>query len=273
MKKIIGIILAIITVVTCVFAFAGCSSIKDPSPAGIKEYGSLVIATNATFPPFEYQDENGNIVGWDMDIAAEFAKKLGVELVIENMKFDSVLIAPGKGKAHIAMAGISRSDERDEYLDFTQGVFDSSQVIIVKEDSTITGPMDLAGKVIGVQQATVGQLLGEMDADWAYYKNDKGETVAALGEPKDVKPFSTGAAAVADLVQGKVDAVIIDKFPAQKFVESNPGTKILEETVLDDTYAFAVKEGNKELVDWLNAAIDAMKADGTLDAINKKYFG
>ena len=270
MKKTIISVLLIAVMVVGAFALVGCNDkgITDSTPNGIKEYGKLVVATNAYFPPFEYKDADGKIVGWDIDIAKALADKLGVELVIEDMEFDSVLLAPGVNKAHIAMAGISYSEKRDQNLDFSKGVFDSSQVIIVKNDSTINGPFDLGGKKIGVQSGTVGQLLAEMDPDWA----GEGEDVC-LAAPGSVSKYSTGAEAVLALTQGKVDAVIIDKFPAQKFVENYAGTKIADESVFDDEYAFAVKEGNKELVDWINAALDEMKADGTMDAINKKYFG
>ena len=198
----------------------------------------------------------------------ELAKKLGVKLVIEDMEFDSVLLAPNANKAHISMAGISYSEKRDETLDFTVGVFDSSQVIIVKADSAINGPFDLGGKKVGVQSGTVGQLLAEMDPDWAGEGDD-----VCLAEPASVSKFSTGAEAVIALTQDKEDAVIIDKYPAENFVKNNAGIKIAEETVFDDEYAFAVKEGSKELVKWLNEAIAEMKADGTMDAINAKYFG
>jgi ABC-type amino acid transport/signal transduction systems, periplasmic component/domain len=269
MKKLISVILMLTIVIGCMFAFTGCQkSIEDASPTGIKKYGSLVIATNATFPPFEYKDENGTIVGWDIDIAKAFADKLGVELVVENMDFDAVLLATTQNKAHISMAGISYNEKRDKTLDFTIGVFDSSQVIIVKNGSTINGPFDLADKVVGVQNATVGQLLAEMDPDWA----GEGEDVC-LAAPAEVKKYPSGAEAVLALTQDKVDAVIIDKFPALEFVKQYAGLKIADTTVFDDEYAFAVKEGNKELVDWLNAAIEEMKKDGTMDKINKKYFG
>ncbi|MBQ7652768.1 MAG: transporter substrate-binding domain-containing protein [Clostridia bacterium] len=276
MKKITKIIVAILTLavmVGCVSVFAACkkeeASITDATPEGIKKYGSLVVATNAYFPPFEYKDEEtGKITGWDMDIAQKLADKLGVKLVIADMEFDSVLLAPGANKAHISMAGISYSEKRDQTLDFSVGVFDSSQVIIVKNDSDIAGPFDLGGKTVGVQSGTVGQLLAQMDPDWAGEGED-----ACLAAPGNVSKYTTGAEAVLALTQGKVDAVIIDKFPAQKFVENYQGVKICEETVFDDEYAFAVKEGNKELQQWLNEAIAEMKADGTMAAINAKYFG
>ena len=119
-----------------------------------------------------------------------------------------------------------------------------------------------------MQSGTVGQLLAEMDPDWAGEGDD-----VCLAEPASVSKFSTGAEAVLSLSQGKVDAVIIDKFPAQKFIQNYSGLKIADESVFDDEYAFAVKEGNKALVDWLNAAIEEMKTDGTMDTINAKYFG
>lgn len=270
MKKILIAVMAVILAVSCVCAFAACADkgISDSTPEGIKKYGKLVVATNAYFPPFEYKNDKGEIVGWDMDIAAELAKKLGVELVIEDMEFDSVLLAPGVNKAHIAMAGISYSEKRDETMDFSDGVFDSTQVIIVKEGSSINGPFDLAGKTVGVQSGTVGQLLAEMDPDWAGEGDD-----VCLAEPGTVMKYTTGAEAVLALTQNKVDAVIIDKFPAQNFIKNYAGTKIAENSVFDDTYAFAVKEGNKELVEWINQALKEMKEDGTMDAINQKYFG
>lgn len=268
MKKVLTIVMVIALVAVSMVALFACNGIKNATPDGIKEYGKLVVATNAYFPPFEYHDENGNITGWDMDIAAELAKKLGVELVIEDMEFDSVLLAPGANKAHIAMAGISYSEKRDKTLDFSDGVFDSSQVIIVKQGSSINGPFDLGGKTVGVQSGTVGQLLAEMDPEWA----GTGEKVC-LAQPGNVSKFTTGAEAVLALNNGSVDAVIIDKFPAQNFVKNYSGLIICENTVFDDEYAFAVKEGNKELVAWINQALKEMKEDGTMDQINKKYFG
>jgi len=268
-SKILALVLAVATLAVCCFSLAACNKgITDSTPDGIKKYGKLVVATNPYFPPFEYIDEDGQYAGWDMDLAKALANKLGVDLEIVSMEFTSVLAAPNTNKAHIAMAGISYSEKRDETLDFTMGVFDSTQVIIVKNDSTITGPFDLLGKTVGVQSGTVGEYLAEMDPDWAGEGAD-----ACLAAPASVKKFTTGAEAVADLIKGGCEAVIIDKYPAETFVAKNTGIKIAKDSVFDDEYAFAVAEGNKELVDWLNAAITELKADGTFDAINKKYFG
>ncbi|MCQ2409040.1 MAG: transporter substrate-binding domain-containing protein [Clostridia bacterium] len=274
--KVLAVVLAIATLTACLcFTLTACNTdkgITDSSPEGIKEYGKLVVATNAYFPPFEFVDKSGKITGWDMELAKALADKLGVELEILNVEFDSVLVAPGTNKAHIAMAGISKTEERDKTMDFTDGVFNSSQVIIVKNGSTISGPMDLAGKVVGCQLGTIGQYLGNMDPDYAFYEDEFGQTVASLGAPKQCVAYTTGAEAVMALKNGSIDAVIIDKYPAESFVKAYEGIKILSEAVYEDEYAFAVAEGNKALVDWLNQAIAELKADGTMEALNQKYF-
>lgn len=287
MKKVISIIISVL-LVSAVFTFAGCTqkdvgyktgtytkAITDNSVEGIKAHGTLVVATNPEFPPFESM-EGANAVGWDIDLAYAIAKELGVELFVNTMDFTSVLASPNAKKCHIAMAGITANEERSKTLTFTNTVFNSSQVIIVKSDNTtINGPMDLEGKHVGAQKGTVGELLGNLDPDWAF---DEGNPI--LGRPSNCSPYNSGAMAVQALINGQIDAVIIDQFPAEKFVEANTGKiKIvanadgLYNSVFDDEYAFAVEKGNDNLVNYLNELLDKFKTDGTLDEINKKWFG
>ena len=206
-----------------------------------------------------------------MDIAQAFADLLGVKLEIRNMEFDSVLGAVASGTADIGMAGISYSESRDKTVDFSNGVFNSSQMIIVKSDNTdIEDAYDLEGKVVGAQRGTVGDLLAQLDPDWA----SDGEGGYILGKPADVKGFGTAVEAVQALAQGSLDAVILDKMPAEAIVDKMSGAvKILEKSVFDDEYAFAVAEGNAELQAWINDAIDTLKENGKWDEITKKYFG
>ena len=240
------------------------------SLAAIKAAGVLVVATNAAFEPFEYIAADGSYVGWDMDIAQAFADLLGVKLEIRNMEFDSVLGAVATGIADIGMAGISYSETRDKTVDFSKGVFNSSQMIIVKSNNTdIEDAYDLEGKVVGAQRGTVGDLLAQLDPDWA--SDGKGGFI--LGKPSSVKSFGTAAEAVLDLANGRVDAVILDKMPAEAIVGKISGVKILENSVFDDEYAFAVAEGNAELQTWINEAIDTLKENGKWDEITQKYFG
>ncbi len=271
MKKKTSVILivAAIMIVSLTACFAGCGGTSGRTPEQIQEAGTLIIATNAAFPPFEYT-ENGEYLGWDMDIARAFADLLGVEVQIRNMEFDSVLSAVATGQADIAMAGISFSEERDKTVDFSEGVFNSSQMIIVRsEDTSINGPMDLAGKVVGAQRGTVGHLLAQLDEDWAFDENGN----AILGQPSTVLPYGTAAEAVQALAQGSLDAVILDQMPAEAIVaQRNGDVKILEKSVFDDEYAFAVAEGNSALAEWINNAIATLKENGTWDEITDKYF-
>ena len=271
MKKASIIIVATLLVVASLaLCFAGCGT-KGKTPAEIKEAGVLIVATNAAFEPFEYIAEDGSYVGWDMDIAQAFADLLGVKLVINNMDFDSVLGAVAAGTADIAMAGISYSETRDKTVDFSKGVFNSSQMIIVKSDNTdIEDAYDLEGKVVGAQRGTVGDLLAQLDPEWA----SDGEGGYILGKPSEVIAYVTAAEAVQALAQGSVDAVILDKMPAETIVAKRDGdVKILKASVFDDEYAFAVAEGNAELQAWINDAIDTLKENGKWDEITKKYFG
>ncbi len=227
---------------------------KSDGTAQIKtvEAGKLTLATNAEFPPYEYHDGD-KIVGIDMDIADAIAKKLGLEVQIEDIAFDSVILEVTSGKADIGLAGISATDERKQSVDFSDTYTTSKQLIIVKDDSPIKGSKDLEGKTVGVQTGTTGDILAS--------------------DIKDVKPerYDKGMDAVQALSQGKVDAVIIDSEVAKKFVEETSGLKVLDEAFADENYAIAIKKGNKELLDSVNKALSELKSDGTIDSIIAKY--
>lgn len=280
-KKLLIVIAVVLVAVVAAVGLTACVDLAGMGPDEIKEYGTLVIATNAEFEPFEYFDKDGEtIIGWDMDIARELARLLGVKVDIQHMEFDSVLSAVSTGRAHIAMAGISINPTRDETVDFSENVFDSTQMIIVRSDNMdIQDAFDLEGKVVGGQNGTVGLQLAQMSEDWAYDFDDEGNVLLdspILGKPAKAKGFQSGALAVTDLINGKLDAVILDKYPAEAIVSKaeNAGkVKILETPVFEDAYAFAVSEGNKALADWINSAIAEMKESGFWEQNMTKYFG
>ena len=280
-KKLLIVIAVVLVAVVAAVGLTACVDLAGMGPDEIKEYGTLVIATNAEFEPFEYFDKDGKtIIGWDMDIARELARLLGVKVDIQHMEFDSVLSAVSTGRAHIAMAGISINPTRDKTVDFSENVFDSTQMIIVRSDNTdIQDAFDLEGKVVGGQNGTVGLQLAQMSEDWAYDFDDEGNVLLdspILGKPAQAKGFQSGALAVTDLINGKLDAVILDKYPAEAIVSKaeNAGkVKILETPVFEDAYAFAVSEGNKALADWINSAIAEMKESGFWEQNMTKYFG
>lgn len=247
MKKILALVLA---VAMMSFAFAGCGKKENIT---ITE-GTLTMGTNATFPPYEYTDENGDIIGIDAEIAAAVAEELGLKLEIKDMEFDSLIPAVQAGSIDIAFAGMTVTDERKESVDFSDTYAKGVQVIIVPEDSKIASPDDLEGKKIGVQTGTTGDI---------YCTDDFGQ--------ENVKQFNNGALAVAALTQGQVDCVIIDNEPAKNFVKSNKGLKILETSYADEDYAAAVSKENNELLKKVNEAMKTLKDNGKIDEIISKY--
>ena len=216
--------------------------------------GKLTMSTNAEFPPYETTTDSGELEGIDIDVAAAIAEKLGLELQVDDMDFDAALLAAQNGKSDMVMAGVTVTDERLKVMDFSDTYAEGIQSIIVKEDSPIASPDDLADKMIGTQRGTTGYI---------YCSDDFGDD--------HVTPYDSGLTAVQALVNGQVDAVVIDNAPAQEFVEANPGLKILDTAYAQEDYAIGVAKGNTQLLDAINGALEELEADGTLQAIVDKY--
>lgn len=216
--------------------------------------GKLTMSTNAAFPPYEMTTDSGEFEGIDIDVAAAIAEKLGLELQVDDMDFDAALLAAQNGKSDMVMAGVTVTDERLKVMDFSDTYAEGIQSIIVKEDSTIASPDDLADKMIGTQRGTTGYI---------YCSDDFGDD--------HVTPYDDGLTAVQALNNGQVDAVVIDNAPAKEFVEANPGLKILDTAYAQEDYAIGVAKGNTQLLDAINGALEELKADGTLQAIVDKY--
>jgi len=216
--------------------------------------GKLTMATNATFPPYEMTTDSGDIEGIDVDTAKAIAEKLGLELQIDDMDFDAALLSVQQGKADIAMAGITVTDERKAVMAFSDSYATGIQSIIVPEGSDIASPDDLADKKIGTQRGTTGYI---------YCTDDFGED--------SVVAYDNGLTAVQALNNGQVDAVVIDNAPAKEYVAANPGLKVLETSYAEEDYAIGMNKDNTALVEAVNAALEELKADGTLQSIVDKY--
>ena len=243
MKKILALILAVLFIMT---TFAACG--------GNAEDDTLTMGTNAAFPPYEFTDDAGNVIGIDAEIAQAVADKLGKKLVIKDMDFDSLLTAVQGGSCDIVFAGMTVTDERKQAVNFTQTYATGVQVIIVKDGSAIKTADDLEGKMIGVQKGTTGDI---------YCTDDYGQ--------ENVKQFDNGALAIEALKNGQVDCVVIDNEPAKNFVKANAGLSILDTEYVKEDYAAAIAKDNTELLNAVNKAMDELKADGTIDKIIKKY--
>lgn len=242
MQKILAVLLAVCLI-------AGISACGGSGG----DDNQLIMATNANFPPYEYH-EGGEIVGIDVEIAQAIAEKLDKELKIEDMEFGAIIDAVASGKADMGVAGMTVREDRLENANFSDPYTTATQVIIVQEDSDITEADHLADKSVGVQENTTGDSVVSDDYPDA-----------------DVQRYKNGADAVQALVQGKVDAVVIDNEPAKVFVSQTEGLAILESPYAVEEYAIAIAKDNDELLEQVNTVIGELKEDGTLQQIIDKY--
>ena len=225
--------------------------------------GELHMATNAAFPPYEMTSDGEGYDGYegiDVEVAAKIAEKLGLKLVIDDMEFGSVITSVQSGKADMAMAGLTVTEERKQNVDFTDSYATGVQVVIVPEDSDIARVDDLANdKMIGCQDGTTGYI----------YCSD---TVENGGYGEDhVTSYTNGAMAIEALKAGKVDAVVIDNEPAKQFVAVNEGLKILDTEYIVENYAIGISKDNPALCEAVNKALNELIDDGTVKQIVDKY--
>ena len=247
MKKLIALILALVVCLT----MAACGS-KGKSLEDIQKAGKLVVATSPDFPPFEYLDGD-KVVGIEVEILQMIADELGVQLVIEQMDFDSVLPGVQSGKYDVGMSGITITDKRKKNADFTQPYFLASQAIVVLADSNISGKADLAGKKISVQTGTTAD---------EYCR----------GEGYEVFAYQANNDACSALTSGKVDAWVVDNEVALDLsAQTNGATKVLNEAMTSEPYGFAFAKGSTTLVAKIDELLDKWLADGTIKAIFDKY--
>ena len=246
MKKLMSVLLV---AVMAMAMLTGCGSGSASN--------TIKFGTNAEFPPFEFvaaQGVIGEYDGIDMALAKKIGEEIGMTAEIENIEFDSLLIALQNGQLDAVIAGMTVTDERKESVDFTTPYYKATQVMIVREDSDIAKASDMEGKVISVVQGYTGETCVQ-DLGFEY------------------EAFKKGTECVMELANGKCDVVVIDSATAQKYVSDNPGLKIVEDdsAFASEEYAIAVKKGNTELLNKINAAVEKFLADGTVSELGVKY--
>lgn len=241
MKKLFAVVLSMLLVLTSVSALAD----------------TLTMATNASFPPYEYWDGD-QMVGIDVEIAEAVCAEMGYELDKLDMDFNAIINAVTSGKADFGMAGMTVTEERQQSVAFSISYATGVQSIIVKEGSPITSYDDLAAEgatyKVGVQMATTGHI---------YAEDEFGVERVVL--------FDNGNDATMALKNGKVDCVIIDNEPAKAYVAANEGLVILDSAYAVEDYAACFAKGNTELVEKFNAALQTLIDNGTVAEIVGKY--
>ena len=228
LKKLIFVIL---------FLCVGCSNREE----------KLIMVTEASFAPYEYYSD-GRIVGVDVDIAEEIAREMGVELVVKDVAFDSIIHEVKSGKAEIGVAGISYTDERAKQVDFSNNYTSSKQVVLVRDFSDINSISDIKGKKIAVQLGSVADM----------YVSDEYKAKNIVRQKKYL-------AAIQDLKDNKVDCVVMDELPARQILKQNTDIKILDEVLVEDNYGIVVDKGNTQLLNVINKVIERLKQEGKID--------
>jgi polar amino acid transport system substrate-binding protein len=236
---------------------AGCAGSEDASAEKtawekIQEAGVITVGNSPDYPPFETIDDQGNIVGIDIDLMNAIAEELGVEVEIKQMGFDTIITAVQSGQVDIGMSGFSITEERKESVDFTDPYFEGGQVVLTTPDSGIEKIADLNGQTIAVQMGTTC------------------EEAAKTIEGAEIKSLDDFNMAVMMLKNGTVKAVVADISVAKQYV-ANEGFVIVGEPLTFEETAIIVKKGNDDLRAALNEAIAKIKENGKYDQIMEKW--
>lgn len=259
MKKVISCCLGLVMAVSLAGSFTSMAE-EQTALARIEEKGKLVVATDAAWPPFEYM-EGENVVGADLEIAADIAESLGVDLEIINVAFDSLSMYLENGEADLAIAAITATEDRAETMEFSEPYCDSYQYIVVKEDNEDVKTInDLAGYIIGVHLGTTGDFLASDEVNMGVLAG----TGASVQQYKDLTIAAMG------LNAGDVQAIVCDKLLAENLCTVNEGLKCFEAVYEDgsstlEQYAIAAAKGETDLIEKVNEVVVPLKEDGTVD--------
>jgi polar amino acid transport system substrate-binding protein len=259
LKKKAGII---ITFALSLVLLAGCvkSDIKGDSTNAIKEKGKFVVGLDDHFPPMGFRDDKGEIVGFDIDLAKEAAKRMNLTVEFKPVDWDGVIMSLNNKDIDVIWNGLTITDKRKEQIGFTKSYLENKQIIVVKEGSTIAKKSDLKGKVTGVQMGS--------SSEEALTNSD------IVKDIKEVRKFSDNTEALLDLKNGGIDAVVVDEVVGRYYISKKPGEyKVLEDNLGSEEYGVGVRKGDKGFLENLDKALADMKADGTADKIAEKWFG
>ena len=262
MKKLI---LVIVALCGAALLFAGGADEKsgsgDNSLQYIKDNGVLILGLDDSFPPMGFRDEAGEVAGFDIDLAKEVAKRLGVELKFQPIDWDAKILDLNSKDIDVIWNGLTINDERKEKIDFSKPYIANKQIVIVQAGSGIDRKADLAGKTVGIQ-------LGSSAED------------AVASEPAIMKSFAELAKfqdnvqALMDLEIGRLDAVVVDEILGRYYISKKPAVfTVATDYFAEEEYGIGFRKGEKAFVAAVDKALDDMVKDGSAAAISKKWFG
>lgn len=221
----------------------------------------FVVGLDDNFPPMGFRDDKGEIVGFDIDLAKEAAKRMGMTVEFKPVDWDGVIMSLKNKDIDVIWNGLTITDKRKEQINFTKAYIQNKQIVVVKEGSKIVKKSDLNGKVVGLQMGSSSE--EALNGDQALAKS-----------LKEVRKFGNNTEALLDLKNGGIDAVVVDEIVGRYYIAKKPGEyKVLGEDLGKEDYGVGVRKEDTAFLDKLNKALDEMKKDGTADAISKKWFG
>lgn len=261
MKKRIRSVLLVLLMLSIICIGSGLALAGDDSLERIKEKGKFIVGLDDNFPPMGFRDEKGDIVGFDIDLAKEAARKMGVEVEFKPVEWDGVIFSLKNGTIDVIWNGLTITEERAKQIAFTKPYLDNKQIIVVKKDSDINSKADLAGKTVGLQLGSSSQSA----------LNSEPDVVESL---KEVRTYPNNTEALMDLQIGRIDAVVVDEIVGRYYISKKPGVyRILGEDFGKESYGVGVRKEDTSFLAELNKILDEMKADGTAKEISEKWFG
>lgn len=257
-RSVLGLVLVVMLVIGLSAGCGNQTATSDETKSNDDK--TFVVGLDDSFPPMGFRDEKNEIVGFDVDLAKEVGKRLGMEVVLQPINWDTKELELDSGNIDVIWNGLTITDERKAAMDFTVPYLENDQVIVVKKDSPIKTKADLAGKNIGLQKGS--------SAYDAFMADPISTQTAAMNE------YPENVSALADLGIGRIDAVIVDSIVARYYITSEKADYVvLEESLAPELYGVGIKKGNTELQTRIQDALDAMIADGTAAEISTNWFG
>lgn len=258
MKKIVVALLMLVVLVAC-------GKKSESGLEGIKAKGKIVVGLDDTFAPMGFKDDKGEIVGFDIDLAREVAKHLGIEAEFKPSEWSGIVLELKSGNIDVVWNGMTITEERKKEIIFSNPYMNNSQIIVTLSNSPLNAKADLNGKVVGLQ-------LGSSSFD-AVSADELSKSL------KELKKYDTNVEALMDLEAGRVEAVVIDEIVARYYIEQKEKEtnkdifKVLDGDFGTEEYGVGIRKEDTNLKEAIDKAIDEMKKDGSYDKVYEKWFG
>ncbi|EOD00586.1 amino acid ABC transporter substrate-binding protein [Caldisalinibacter kiritimatiensis] len=253
----------LVSILSIVLLIVGCSSQSNTinSLDKIKENGELIIGLDDNFPPMGFRDKEGNIVGFDIDLAKELGNRMGVKVKFKPVEWDGIVLTLVNKNIDIVWNGMTITENRKKKINFSKPYLENKQIIVVKKDSNIKSKDDLKGKSVGVQLES---------SSWYALNKDK----QVVNNLKEIRQYPNNVEALMDLKAGRIDALVVDEILGRYYLNKNPKSyEILNDDFGKELYGIGIRKEDTKLKQEIDRILDEMKRDGTASKISEKWFG